>query len=100
MSDHLSPATLNALADEELAADELASVAEHLHGCSACTIACAGTVAAEIGDGASGPEVGASRRYARANGESCVVAECVESRGSGKDPIASAADQSTCTVVD
>ncbi|HMH11501.1 MAG TPA: zf-HC2 domain-containing protein [Edaphobacter sp.] len=37
MSDHLSPATLNALADGELAADELASVTEHLHGCSACT---------------------------------------------------------------
>lgn len=37
MSDHLSLATLNALADAELAADELASVTEHLHGCSACT---------------------------------------------------------------
>ena len=37
MSDHLSPAMLNALADGELSADVLASVTEHLHGCSACT---------------------------------------------------------------
>jgi anti-sigma factor RsiW len=37
VSDHLSPLTLNALADGELAIDELASAMEHLHGCSACT---------------------------------------------------------------
>jgi anti-sigma factor RsiW len=37
MSDHLSLATLNALADGELANSELASVTEHLHVCSACT---------------------------------------------------------------
>ena len=37
MSDHLSPETLNALADGELAADALASVTAHLHDCSACT---------------------------------------------------------------
>jgi anti-sigma factor RsiW len=37
MSDHLSPATLNALADGELSSDGLASVTEHLHGCAACT---------------------------------------------------------------
>jgi anti-sigma factor RsiW len=37
MSDHLSLATLNALADGELATDELASVTQHLHGCPACT---------------------------------------------------------------
>jgi anti-sigma factor RsiW len=37
MSDHLSPTTLNALADGELTTEELASVTEHLHGCSACT---------------------------------------------------------------
>jgi len=37
MSDHIAVATLNALADGELTADELASVIEHLHSCSACT---------------------------------------------------------------
>jgi anti-sigma factor RsiW len=37
MSDHLSAATLNALADGELKEEELASVTEHLHGCPACT---------------------------------------------------------------
>ena len=37
MSNHLSLATLNALADGELATGELASVMEHLHGCPACT---------------------------------------------------------------
>jgi anti-sigma factor RsiW len=37
MSDHLSPALLNALADGELSADELAGVNEHLAGCAACT---------------------------------------------------------------
>jgi anti-sigma factor RsiW len=37
MSDHPSLATLNALADGELATDELAAVARHLHGCSPCT---------------------------------------------------------------
>ncbi len=37
MSDHLSLATLNALADGELATSELDSVTAHLHGCSACT---------------------------------------------------------------
>jgi len=37
MSDHIAVTTLNALADGELTADELASVREHLHSCSACT---------------------------------------------------------------
>src|ERR1700753_2136963 len=37
MSDHLSSALLNALADGEFAGNELASVTEHLHGCSTCT---------------------------------------------------------------
>lgn len=37
MSDHLSPAKLNALADGELMADELVIVMEHLHRCSPCT---------------------------------------------------------------
>ena len=37
MSDHLSPARLNALADGELSPDELAGVNEHLAGCAACT---------------------------------------------------------------
>jgi anti-sigma factor RsiW len=37
LSEHLSIATLNALADGELTADQLASVAEHLAGCRECT---------------------------------------------------------------
>jgi anti-sigma factor RsiW len=37
MSDHLSPVTLNALADGELAGDSLAQANEHLGGCSSCT---------------------------------------------------------------
>jgi anti-sigma factor RsiW len=37
MSDHLSSATLNALVDGELSAEELAFVTEHLRSCSACT---------------------------------------------------------------
>src|SRR5579885_66831 len=37
MTDHLSPATLNALVDGELSAGQLAAVKEHLDGCSACT---------------------------------------------------------------
>jgi anti-sigma factor RsiW len=37
MSDHLSAALLNALADGELSADELTGVNEHLAGCAACT---------------------------------------------------------------
>jgi anti-sigma factor RsiW len=37
MSDHLSPATLNALADGELTADQLASANGHLAGCPTCT---------------------------------------------------------------
>ncbi|HMF62469.1 MAG TPA: zf-HC2 domain-containing protein [Edaphobacter sp.] len=37
MSGHLSSATLNALVDGELTAEELADVKEHLHGCPACT---------------------------------------------------------------
>jgi len=37
MTDHLSTATLNALADGELSADQLTSTQEHLAGCQACT---------------------------------------------------------------
>ena len=37
MSDHLSPAMLNGLADGELTADQLAVANEHLAGCPACT---------------------------------------------------------------
>ncbi len=37
MTDHLSPATLNAVADGELSADQLATANEHLAGCSSCT---------------------------------------------------------------
>ena len=37
MSDHLSSLTLSALADGELADEELSSVTEHLQGCHACT---------------------------------------------------------------
>jgi anti-sigma factor RsiW len=37
MSDHLSTAILNALADGELSSDQLASADEHLAGCPACT---------------------------------------------------------------
>jgi anti-sigma factor RsiW len=37
MSDHLSPLTLNALADGELAGESLAHANEHLAGCSLCT---------------------------------------------------------------
>jgi anti-sigma factor RsiW len=37
MTDHLSPATLNAVADGELSADQLATASEHLAGCSSCT---------------------------------------------------------------
>ena len=37
MTDHLSPALLNALADGELSADQLAVANEHLGGCPACT---------------------------------------------------------------
>jgi anti-sigma factor RsiW len=36
MTDHLSPATLNAVADGELSADQLATANEHLAGCSSC----------------------------------------------------------------
>ena len=37
MSDHVSIAKLNALADGELSADQLASVTDHLHSCPECT---------------------------------------------------------------
>ncbi len=37
MTDHLSPSMLNALADGELSADQLAAANEHLAGCPACT---------------------------------------------------------------
>jgi anti-sigma factor RsiW len=37
MSDHLSSSILNALADGELSADQLASANEHLAGCPSCT---------------------------------------------------------------
>jgi anti-sigma factor RsiW len=37
MSDHLSPAVLNALADGELSAEQLAATNEHLAQCAACT---------------------------------------------------------------
>jgi anti-sigma factor RsiW len=37
VSDHLSPTILNALADGELSADQLAHANEHLAGCSSCT---------------------------------------------------------------
>jgi anti-sigma factor RsiW len=37
MSDHLSSLALSALADGELAGEELSSVTEHLQGCHACT---------------------------------------------------------------
>lgn len=37
MTDHLTPVLLNALADGELSADQLARVKEHLDGCSSCT---------------------------------------------------------------
>ena len=37
MTDHLSPATLNAVADGELSADQHATANEHLAGCSSCT---------------------------------------------------------------
>lgn len=37
MIDHLSDAILNALADGELSADQLASASEHLAGCPPCT---------------------------------------------------------------
>lgn len=37
MSDHLSDATLNALADGELVSDELEAVTEHLQVCPTCT---------------------------------------------------------------
>jgi anti-sigma factor RsiW len=36
MNDHLSPALMNALADGELAADQLASANQHLAACSSC----------------------------------------------------------------
>jgi anti-sigma factor RsiW len=37
VSDHLSPTILNALADGELSAEQLAHANEHLAGCSSCT---------------------------------------------------------------
>src|SRR5271156_6843910 len=37
MTDHLSPTLLNAVADGELSADQLATANEHLAGCSSCT---------------------------------------------------------------
>lgn len=37
MTDHLSQALLNALADNELSADQLVTANEHLAGCQACT---------------------------------------------------------------
>jgi anti-sigma factor RsiW len=37
MTDHLSPTMLNAVADGELSADQLATANEHLAGCSSCT---------------------------------------------------------------
>jgi anti-sigma factor RsiW len=37
MNDHLSPAMMNALADGELSADQLASANQHLAACSICT---------------------------------------------------------------
>jgi len=37
MTDHLSPAILNLLADGELSAEEFAITKEHLDGCSSCT---------------------------------------------------------------
>jgi len=37
MSEHLSPAILNALADGELSTDHLASTNQHLAGCPSCT---------------------------------------------------------------
>ncbi len=37
MTDHLSPAMLNALVDGELTADQLAGANEHLAGCAHCT---------------------------------------------------------------
>ncbi|HMD19463.1 MAG TPA: zf-HC2 domain-containing protein [Alloacidobacterium sp.] len=37
MTNHLSPIVLNALADGELSADQLAIAKEHLDGCSSCT---------------------------------------------------------------
>jgi anti-sigma factor RsiW len=37
MTDHLSPVVLNALADGELSADQLAIAKEHLDDCSSCT---------------------------------------------------------------
>jgi anti-sigma factor RsiW len=37
MTDHLSPSVLNALADGELSAEQLAIANEHLAGCPACT---------------------------------------------------------------
>lgn len=37
MTDHLSVSTLNALADGEMSADQLAVASEHLAGCPACT---------------------------------------------------------------
>lgn len=37
MTDHLSPANLNALADGELPADQLATTNQHLAGCAQCT---------------------------------------------------------------
>ena len=38
MTDHLSSAILNALADGELSAEQLAHAQEHLNACSACTM--------------------------------------------------------------
>ena len=37
MTDHLSPALLNAVADGELSADQFATANQHLAGCSSCT---------------------------------------------------------------
>ena len=37
MTDHLSPTMLNAVADGEFSADQLATANEHLAGCSSCT---------------------------------------------------------------
>jgi anti-sigma factor RsiW len=39
MTDHLTPTLLNALADGELSADQLAAANEHLAGCPSCTSA-------------------------------------------------------------
>jgi anti-sigma factor RsiW len=76
MSEHLSEAMLNSLADGEVSAEQMAGVLEHLAGCAACTKAALAQMMLKSAAARAG------RRYALAEG---VQARMVQTaaRGSG-----------------